>query len=496
MSILPIRALHCFSIFQRSMIQANQLPLCEVLDSTLIAETFQEDKVSFGNADEDVFTPAITLWAMVSQFLFSDAGRSCKAAAGRVVSLLANTTGRVVAQNAGNYCRAKAKIPMGTIRKIALRLASKAELSAIAFDDHACVLDSDEAEDRRSPRVIAEIRSRPITGRIIMVDGFTIDGPDTEENQEKYPQSPSQKEGLGFPIIRCVCLISMLTGMLINLGYAAYSGKGTGESAILRQLRSSFRKGDILVADSYYCTYWLIAMCLKLGVHLVMKNHHKRDDDPIGAKRLSDSERTVKWLRPARPQWMSKKEYRKTPALVEIRLSDVVADEVGSRCKGFSVATTMLDRDAYPSDWLGSMYQGRWMVEPDIESIKCTMGLEHLRSQSPEGLEREIWTGVLTYNLVRAKMLQSGYEAWREIRSLSFTETYQLLSTNWLLCACVGVNDAMAVSAQQQGRCAVVGHRPDRSEPRENKRRPKVLKLMTVARRVFHAAMAALTKFP
>lgn len=119
---------------------------------------------------------------MVSQFLFSGAGRSCKAAAGRVVSLLANTTGRVVAQNAGNYCRAKAKIPMATLRKIAIRLASQAELSAVAFDDYVCVLDSDEAEDRCSPRVIAEIRSRPITGRIIMVDGFTIDGPDTEEN--------------------------------------------------------------------------------------------------------------------------------------------------------------------------------------------------------------------------------------------------------------------------------------------------------------------------
>lgn len=54
------------------------------------------------------------------------------------------------------------------------------------------------------------------------------------------------------------------------------------------------------------------------------------------------------------------------------------------------------------------MYQGRWIVEPDIESIQCTMELEHLHSQRPEGLESEIWTGVLTCNLVRAKMLQSG----------------------------------------------------------------------------------------
>ena len=135
------------------------------------------------------------------------------------------------------------------------------------------------------------------------------------------------------------------------------------------------------------------------------------------------------------------------------------------------------------------------MVEPDIGSIKCTMGLEHLRGQSPKSLEREIWTGALTYNLVRLKMLQSGYAAAREIRSMSFTETYQLLSSNWLLCACVGVSETMALSAQQQGTCAIVGQRPDRSEPRENKRRPKVLKLMIVPRGIYHAMKAALSKF-
>lgn len=136
------------------------------------------------------------------------------------------------------------------------------------------------------------------------------------------------------------------------------------------------------------------------------------------------------------------------------------------------------------------------MVEPDIESIKCVMGLEHLRGQSPEALEREIWAGMLTYNLVRLKMLQSGYAVGREVRSMSFTETYQLLSTSWLLCGCVGVKDSMAVASQRQGTCAIIGNRPGRSEPRENKRRPKVLKLMTVPRKLFHAAMACFSKIP
>jgi len=60
------------------MIQSNKLPLCEILESTLIADAFEEDGIDFGIADEDVFTPAITLWAMVSQFLFKGTGRSSK----------------------------------------------------------------------------------------------------------------------------------------------------------------------------------------------------------------------------------------------------------------------------------------------------------------------------------------------------------------------------------------------------------------------------------
>ena len=76
---------------------------------------------------------------------------------------------------------------------------------------------------------------------------------------------------------------------------------------------------------------------------------------------------------------------------------------------------------------------------------------------------------------------------------MSFTETYQVLSTNWLLCACAGVSDAMAAAAQAQGLCSVVGDRPGRAEPRENKRRPKVLKLMTVPRSVYKAAIKVAT---
>ena len=78
----------------------------------------------------------------------------------------------------------------------------------------------------------------------------------------------------------------MVSGMLVDLVYGPYSGKETGETALLRQLYDELREGDTLVADCYLCTYWIVAACLARGVNIVMKNHHKREDHPSGARRL------------------------------------------------------------------------------------------------------------------------------------------------------------------------------------------------------------------
>lgn len=49
MAILPVHSPHCFGIFKRSMIQADYLPLCEMLDSSVIAEAFEEVEISIEN---------------------------------------------------------------------------------------------------------------------------------------------------------------------------------------------------------------------------------------------------------------------------------------------------------------------------------------------------------------------------------------------------------------------------------------------------------------
>jgi hypothetical protein len=78
-----------FSIFRRSLMQKDGLPLADVVDSDLFAQAFKQHDVHFGGDEDAVYTPAITLWALVSQVCFAKEQRSCKAAVVRIASLWA-----------------------------------------------------------------------------------------------------------------------------------------------------------------------------------------------------------------------------------------------------------------------------------------------------------------------------------------------------------------------------------------------------------------------
>lgn len=461
-----------FDLIKDSMLQSDELPLAEVLSDRQWQEIFDAHEIDFGADEDAVYTPAITLWALISQAFFKEEMRSCKAAVGRVASLWATLGKAVCDTNTGAYCRARAKISWQAVRDICCQIA---ETTEALFDAENIDPDSDQHE------IVADVQATSTSGRVLLFDGFTITAADTPENQEEFPQNPAQKEGLGFPIIRGVSLISMVTGLLVDLELGPYAGKQSGETALLWKLLGRLKPGDTLVADCYLCTYWIVAACKSRGVNIVMKNHDKRDDAPLGAKRIDNHQRTTVWLRPRRPNWMSEEEYAACPEQIEIRLVDVVIDQPGFRSKKYTIATTILETHVFTRDWLMSVYRSRWLVELDIRAIKCSLGMDVVRAKTPAMVQTEIWSCLLAYNLIRMKMLQSCAANGRMPRTLSFTATQQLLANNWLL-ASVMLTDALIVLGQQTSSSEVVGNRPDRVEPRANKRRPKILALLNKPR--------------
>ena len=108
---------HSFQLFLTSFVQVRGLPFAEVLSEREIQDAFDEEKVSFGQAKDAVYTPAITLWTFLSQVLCPD--KSCRAAVARVVVLYA-VLGRSCSSNTGDYCRTRAKISEMILRRLAI----------------------------------------------------------------------------------------------------------------------------------------------------------------------------------------------------------------------------------------------------------------------------------------------------------------------------------------------------------------------------------------
>jgi putative transposase len=457
-----------FGLLLRSFLQHRGLPFAQALPEESIQQAFNDEGASFGQGEGDVYTPALTLWAFLSQVLFKDEQRSCLAAVARVIVLLVALGKRPCSDDSGAYCRARAKLSVPILRRLAVQVA--------------------EGCEQQVPREWLW------KGRHVhLVDGSTISMPDTPANQAEYPQPTTQEPGLGFPIARLVVLLSLATAMVKDMALGPYAGKETGETALLRELLERFQAGDILLADRYFCSYFMMALLLERGVDFVTRLHQARTADFRRGRRLGPGDHLVEWQRPAKPEWMDQATYERMPVSIRVREVEVQVLQPGFRVDSFVVVTTLTDADQYSRDDLAELYHQRWLAELDIRTIKCTLGLDVLRCKTPEMIRRELWTGLLAYNLIRQTMLQAALQAGRSPRQLSFTAALQKIAASWntiLVCRDAAV---LLLIEIHLGDLAThqVGDRPDRVEPRAIKRRPKPQRLLMQPRQQARAALLA-----
>ncbi len=129
--------------------------------------------------------------------------------------------------------------------------------------------------------------------------------PDTPANQEAYPQSDSQKPGLGFPIARILVVFSLAVGTVLEAAIGPYQGKQTSELAQLRMVMAQFQPGDIVLVDRFFCSYWAIAAWMARGVDVVVRLHQCRTADFRRGRRLGREDHIVTWPKPKDvPDWM------------------------------------------------------------------------------------------------------------------------------------------------------------------------------------------------
>ena len=451
-----------------ALVEGGSAGLRELLPAQTVEAAVAAEGVRFRHC---LFTPLVTLWTFLTQVLSADG--SCRQAVANLLALL--SAGPRDAEDAddddddgdddagvgtGSYCKARQRLPEGLVRRLA----------------------------RETGR---QLHERYPSGRLLggrkvkVVDGTTCSMPDTPANQRRWPQPPTQRPGLGFPLVRLVAVLSLNCAAALDVAAGPYKGKQSGETALFRTLLDSLERDDVLLADRYYASYWMIALLAERGVDALFRQHHLRKVDFASGQRLGDEDHVITMHRPTqRPDWMDAAAYERVPQTLTVRELRLAVHQRGFRVRSLVLVTTLLDAQVYNKQALAEAFRCRWHVELDLRAIKRTMGMSVLRCKSPAMVLKEIWAHLLAYNLVRALMARAASEAGVEPRELSFAGAVQAVNAFAPVLQLAGPGDQgrllrvlLRIIARHR-----VGDRPDRYEPRAVKRRSKPIALLTVPR--------------
>jgi hypothetical protein len=440
----------------RSLVLDPGLLLGHVLSLEWFAQVVSQH---CGKTVDSIYTPLVTLATFLTQVLSDD--HSCRGAVARLLAWRTTQGLKPCSPDTGGYCKARQRLPEALlfhlVRDTAGRLQDDAPTAWL-------------------------LHGR----RVIIADGSTVSMPDTPENQAAYPQHSLQKKGCGFPLARIVVLLSLATGCALDAAIGSSKGKLTGEHALLRSLHERLKRGDILLADSYYSSFDEVVTLVAMGVDVVMRQAGNRRTDFRRGTKLGREDHLVEWHRHRnRPKWMSREAFAALPRVLTMRELRVRVDRPGFRTRSLVVVTSLLDAERFPAQDLAGVYRARWHGELDLRSIKQTMKMDLLRCQTPAMVRKEIWCHLLAYNLVRGVMAEAARRHELAPRQLSLQGARQTLEAfrGALSRATPGAAEILIDVALRAIASHRVGDRPDRVEPRVRKRRPKAYPLMHEPRR-------------
>lgn len=410
-----------------------------------------------------VFCPLTVLWAWLSQCLSQD--KSLREVVSRVLAHRVSIGLPVCSASSAAYSQARTRFPLKCMERMAKEIGHNVHDSApMGWNWH---------------------------GReVFLADGTGLSTPDTRENQLAFPQSKARPQGLGFPIMRAVGLISLSTGAVVNLAFAKHEGKGTGESALLRSMIGSMKSGDILVADRYFPSYFTIALLQQRGVDLVSVSHHARHVHFRRGQVLGRKDHIAEWHKPVRPEWMDERTYAEIPDMILMREFEIdIKGRKGGKERAI-VVTTMSD-PTIPQKELSDLYWQRWHCEIDFRSIKHSLHLDVLRCKTPDMVKKEIWCHVLGWNLLHGVMVESAKRHDVLPRQLSVKGAMQAVESFTPAMMAMDGSGSLYNAFLNTVSAHRVGNRPGRMEPRFKKRRPTWDRYMTIPRHKSKRRLAA-----
>jgi hypothetical protein len=408
------------------------------------------------NSRERIFSLRLTFECFVWQML--KPRTPCREVLRQVQALLRLQSRAPVDEGDSAYIQARQRLPRE-------RLEKALDATALAADHRA--------------GSGGQLQGRPVK----VVDGSTMQLPDTRSNQKRYPQPSSQKPGCGFPVIRFVALLSLNSGAILKV---MMDSLRSHDLRLFRRLWRFLQTGDIVLGDRAFGEYSALAQLPRQGVDVVARLHQKRKVDFRKAKRLAKGDGLFLWNKGFEQSGLSSpRQWQEMPAHITVRILRFTATIRGFRHRRVTLVTTLLDPRLYPAQQIIALYARRWSLELCFRNLKATMGMETLRCLSPEMAEKELLAYLVAHNLIHCVMAEAVAHYRVPLERISFKGSLDALRQ---------YSAAIAQAPNRNLRQALwkdlllnlardlVPLRPNRREARAVKHRPKAYPLLNQPR--------------
>lgn len=298
------------------------------------------------------------------------------------------------------------------------------------------------------------------------IDGTVQDVPDTPANADHFGRSSGGRGDGAFPQVRKVSLVELGTHVEVAM---AIGGWHDSEQKLVSQLWDKIPADALLIEDRGFFSYEHWKM-LHLRVKLLVRVKSNMILKPI--QRLPDGS----YLAKIYPSSYARDKDRDgiLVRVIEYTLDDPQRTGHGEK---HLLLTNLFDHETYPALELACQYHERWEEELVFDEQKTHQDPRRpgkpaqLRSQTPEGVEQELYALSLGHFVVRALMLEAAQQEYLDVDRLSFTGCLRILQARLPEC-----DSSTPMSLDQWYRLLLEEMVQERIEPRRNRVNPRVIK--------------------
>lgn len=232
--------------------------------------------------------------------------------------------------------------------------------------------------------------------RVLAVDGTRIVLPNHKTIKEEFGE---HSFGSNADSPRSLAIGSMLYDVLNNLTIdAALSSYSGSETDLLMEHMHKVEKGDLLLLDRFYASFWLLFLLSAKEVNFCVRLKTKSWLSVKDFVASGDAERIVEYTLPSK-DWDKLSEYpiaRKAKLKTRLIRVDLPSGEVEVLC------TSLLDTKKYLQEEFAELYHLRWNEEEAYKLLKSRAQLESFSGKTAKAVKQDFFAKIFMMTMCAA----------------------------------------------------------------------------------------------